>query len=383
MRRVALKGLWLRRGRAMLTACAVILGVAMVSGTFILTDTINKAFDSIFQDSYAKTAAVISGREVVKDAASGKATVPVSLLERVRGDDQVAKASGAIFNLSGISDRTKLIGRDGQSLGSSNNGQFGFGFNAGDEQFNPLSLTSGRWASGPHEVVIDKGTASGDGYAIGDRIGAAADGAVRQYTITGIARYGTVNSIGGATIAVFDVPTAQALLGKQGQYDAIFVAARDGVSSEDLVRDLRAQIPAAAQIKTGAEQANSDSKDSQENGKFVQYFLLGFGFIALGVGAFVIFNTLSITLAQRVRELATLRTLGASRRQIRRSVLTEGHDHGARLDDGRGLRQVDPERLEERVEALGQPEAEHQPHDRGEDAHHEAFGEHGAPDLAP
>ena len=172
--------------------------------------------------------------------------------------------------------------------------------------------------------MIDKGTATDNGYAVGDRIGVAARGPVRQYTITGIARYGTVNSIGGATIAVFDVPTAQALLGKRGQYDTIFVAARKGVSSEQVVRDLRSVVPATAQVKTGQQQADADSKATQDNSKFVQMFLLGFGFIAVGVGAFVIFNTLSITLAQRIRELATLRTLGASRRQIKRSVLTEG-----------------------------------------------------------
>ena len=324
MRRVALRGLWWRRGRAVLTACAVVLGVAMVSGTFILTDTINKAFDTIFQDSYSKTSAVISGREVVKDAASGNATVPASLLARVRADSKVAAATGAVFNLSGTSDSTKLIGANGKRLGSSQNGQFGFGFDPKAERFNPLSLTDGRWAAGPGQVVIDKATATNNGYAVGDRIGVAARGPVRQYTITGIARYGTVNSIGGATIAVFDVPTAQALLGKRGQYDTIFVAARNGVSSEEVVRDLRSVVPAAAQVKTGQEQANADSKDVQDNNKFVQIFLLGFGFIALGVGAFVIFNTLSITLAQRIRELATLRTLGASRRQIKRSVLTEG-----------------------------------------------------------
>jgi putative ABC transport system permease protein len=324
MRRVALKGIWWRRGRFALTAFAVVLGVAMVSGTFILTDTINKAFDSIFQDSYAKTSAVISGKEVVEDAASGNATVPATLLDRVRANGKVAEATGAIFNLSGVSDSTKLIGKDGKRLGSSNNGQFGFGFDPRAERFNPTSLTSGKWASGPGQIVIDKGTASDNGYSIGDKIGAAARGPVRQYTITGIAKYGKNNSIGGATFAVFDVPTAQALLGKRGQYDTIFVAAKDGVSSEQLVRDLKPSVPAAAQIRTGQQQADSDSKDVQDNGKFVQYFLLGFGFIALGVGAFVIFNTLSITLAQRIRELATLRTLGASRRQIKRSVLIEG-----------------------------------------------------------
>jgi putative ABC transport system permease protein len=324
MRRVALKGLWWRRGRAVLTAFAVVLGVAMVSGTFILTDTINKAFDTIFQDSYSKTSAVVSGREVVADAASGTATVRAALLDRVRANGDVASATGAIFNLTGTSDSTKLIGKDGESLGSSDNGQFGFGFDPGAERFNPLSLTAGRWASGPGQVVIDKGTAADHGYGVGDRIGVAANGPARQYTITGLARYGSENSIGGATIGVFNVSTAQALLDKRGQYDTIFVAARDGVSSEQLVRDLRTQVPPSAQVKTGQQQADADSQDTQEGTKFVQYFLLGFGFIALGVGAFVIFNTLSITLAQRVRELATLRTLGASKRQLKRSVLIEG-----------------------------------------------------------
>ncbi|HEY2601886.1 MAG TPA: FtsX-like permease family protein [Thermoleophilaceae bacterium] len=324
MRRVALKGLWWRRGRAVLTAFAVVLGVAMVSGTFILTDTINKAFDTIFQDSYSDTSAVISGRELVKDAASGNATVPASLLARVRADGKVAEATGAIFNLSGTSDPTKLIGKGGKRLGSSQNGQFGFGFDPNAQRFNPLSLTAGRWASGPRQVVIDKATANKNGYGVGDRIGVAARGPVRQYRITGIARYGTVNSIGGSTIAVFNVPTAQALLGKRGQFDTIFVAARAGVSPEDVVRDLRPVVPPSAQIKTGQQQANADSKATKDDTKFVQMFLLGFGFIAVGVGAFVIFNTLSITLAQRIRELATLRTLGASRRQIKRSVLTEG-----------------------------------------------------------
>jgi putative ABC transport system permease protein len=324
MRRVALKGIWWRRGRAVLTAFAVVLGVAMVSGTFILTDTINKAFDSIFQDSYSKTSAVISGKEVVKAAASGNATVPAALLDRVRANGNVAEATGAIFNLSGTSDATKLIGKDGKRLGSSQNGQFGFGFDPRAERFNPTSLTSGAWATGPSQVVIDRGTATDNGFKVGDKIGVSARGPVRQYQITGIAKYGKSNSIGGATFAVFDVPTAQALLGKRGQYDTIFVAAKDGVSSQQLVSDLKPSVPANAQIRTGQQQADSNSKDVKDDSKFVQYFLLGFGFIALGVGAFVIFNTLSITLAQRIRELATLRTLGASGRQIKRSVLTEG-----------------------------------------------------------
>ncbi len=138
MRRVALKGLWWRRGRAVLTAFAVVLGVAMVSGTFILTDTINKAFDSIFQDSYSKTSAIISGREVVQGADSGTATLPASLLDRVRANDDVAAAAWAIFNLRDAA-TTKLIGKDGDTLGTSNNGQFGFGFDRAPRVSTPCS----------------------------------------------------------------------------------------------------------------------------------------------------------------------------------------------------------------------------------------------------
>jgi putative ABC transport system permease protein len=324
MRRVALKGLWWRRGRSLLTSLAIVLGVAMVSGTFMLTDSVSKAFDSIFSDSYAGTSVVISGREVVSDAASGVATVPQSLLAKVRADSKVDDAQGAIFNLNGTSDVTRLIGRDGKTLGAADSPKFGFGFSPAAAKFNPLSLSAGRWASGPDQVVIDKGTADDAGYHPGDRIVVAANGAKHTFTISGVARYGTVNSLGGATIAVFDLPEAQALLDKRGRLDTILVAAKSGVSANELVRELEPLVPASAQARTASDQADSDAQDTEDATNIVRYILLGFALIAVGVGAFVIFNTLSITVAQRIRELATLRTLGASRRQVRRSVLLEG-----------------------------------------------------------
>ena len=155
MRRVALKGLWLRRGRATLTALAVVLGVAMVCGTYVLTDTISKAFDEIFTTGSAKTSAVISGQEVVSDSASGAVTLPESLLAKVRGTEGVAQAAGSISG-SGLSDQIRLIGSNGKELGSENSPKLGFGFEPGDERFNPLNLTSGSWATKDGEVVIDK-----------------------------------------------------------------------------------------------------------------------------------------------------------------------------------------------------------------------------------
>ena len=158
---------------------------------------------------------------------------------------------------------------------------------------------------------------------MGDVIGASVQGPIRRYTITGIAKFGSVDSLGGATVAVFDTKTAQQLLGKDG-YDLIAVSAKPGVSPDSLVREIKPLLPARTEVQTGAEQAKAAAKDIAEFTKFIQYFLLAFGAVALFVGAFVIFNTLSITIAQRTRELATLRTLGASRRQVRRSVLLEG-----------------------------------------------------------
>jgi putative ABC transport system permease protein len=320
---VALKGLAKRKLRALLTALAIVLGVAMVSGTYVLTDTIKSAFDQIFAGSYKDTAAVITGKSTVSFSQSGSPTVPASVLVKVKALDGVEKASGQIFNLNDSSDQGKLIGRDGKPLGSSGNPTFAFGLDPNLGKLNPMTLTDGRWAAGTREVVIDSGSAKQGDFKVGDSIGASVQGPIRHYTITGIAKFGSVDSLGGATVAVFDTKTAQRLLGKDG-YDLIAVSAKPGVSPDSLVREIKPLLPPRTEVQTGAEQAKASAKDIAEFTKFIQYFLLAFGVVALFVGAFVIFNTLSITIAQRTRELATLRTLGASRRQVRRSVLVEG-----------------------------------------------------------
>ena len=174
MRRVVVRGLLARPIRTVLSALAVVLGVAMVSGTYVLTDTISHAFDTIFTSSYKNTSAVIAGRQVVKDASSGNATIPQTLLPRVRAVRDVDQAAGAIFSLEGESDQAKLLDSHGKSIGDPNSPNFAFGFDAQGQRFNPLSLTKGHWASGPNEVVIDKGTAADKGYGVGDRIGVSA-----------------------------------------------------------------------------------------------------------------------------------------------------------------------------------------------------------------
>jgi putative ABC transport system permease protein len=324
MSKAVIQGLLGRKLRTVLTGLAVVLGVAMVSGTFVLTDTIKAAFDQIFEGSYKNTGAVISGKEVVKGSASGRATVPESLLAKVKAVDSTGSAAGAIYDLSGSSDPARLIGRNGRELGSKNSPHFGWGFDPSQPRFNPLTLSVGRWANAPGEVVIDAGTFKDEHYKVGDPIRVAAEGPQRTFKIVGAAKIGSVDSLGGATFAVFTVPVAQQLLHKQGQLDAIFASPKRGISEEQLAKDLAPLVPASAQVKTGDDQAKSDSSETNKGIKIIQSIMLAFGLIALLVGGFVIFNTLSMNLAQRVRELATLRTLGASRKQVRRSVLLEG-----------------------------------------------------------
>jgi len=321
--RVALKGLLFRRGRTILTAIAIVLGVAMVSGTFVLTDTITKAFDGIFSASYSDTSAVISGKSIVSESA-GSVTVPESLVGRVRKLSSVDSAAGAIFDLNGSSDKAQLIGRDGKTISSGGAPTFGFGFNPGETRFNPLTLTAGRWATDDRQVVIDKGVADKEGFEVGDRIGVAAIGPTRHFTISGIAQFGSVPSLGGATIAVFTVAEAQKLLDKEGRVDIVFVAARQGFSPRQVVDQVKPLLPPSTEVRTGTQQAKEDSKDVNSFLQIIRYFLLAFAGIAVLVGAFVTFNTISITVAQRIREFATLRSLGASRRQVLRSVLIEG-----------------------------------------------------------
>jgi putative ABC transport system permease protein len=320
--RVALRGLAGRKFRAALTALAVVLGVAMVSGTFVLTDTIDKAFDAIFSESYANTDAAISGKapDISFEGTSAEApSVPASLLERVRQLDSVAAATGSVVDETA----TKILKPDGKAINTQGAPSFGFGIDPTQSQFNPLRLVEGTWPSAPKEVVIDASTAENQDYGVGDTVRIATNKPVRAFRVSGIAQYGSVSSLGTATFAVFTIPTAQELLDREGQFDAISVAAKSGVTSEELVADIKPILPPTAQVRTGVEQANEDASEVTEFTNFIRYFLLAFGFVALFVGAFVIFNTMSITVAQRTRELATLRTIGASRKQIRRAVLIE------------------------------------------------------------
>ena len=320
MTKFALKGLLTRKLRTALTAVAIVLGVAMISGTYILTDSIDSAFDQIFTDVRAGSNVVISGKSAFDLSDGSGVTEPTldeSLLDEVRALPGVGQAEGSVD-----SDSTSLIGKDGKAIVYGGAPNLGFAIANGESPFNPLRLVEGKWPA-TDEIVIDSGVADKEDFTIGDEIGVQVEGPVQRLKISGIVEFGSDLSIGGATLAGFDLPTAQRLFEKEGRLDEIAVAAKPGVSDQALLSEIRPILPPNAQAQTAQAQAQEDASETNEFISFLRGFLLAFGGIALFVGSFVIANSLSITIAQRTREFATLRTLGASRRQVLTSIIIE------------------------------------------------------------
>ncbi|HEY3728569.1 MAG TPA: FtsX-like permease family protein [Solirubrobacteraceae bacterium] len=323
MLRVALKGLATRRLRALLTALAIVLGVALVAGTYVLTDSITGAFDSIFQTVYRGTDATITGRSAINSNANAGAvggsastpSFPQSVVARVQRLPDVANTLG------GVSGSPQLV-KAGKAITFGGAPNLGFSVDPSKPQFNSLKLVSGHWP-GPSEVVVDTNTAAKKDLRAGDEIGVQANGPVLRMRISGLVRFGSSSSLGGATLAGFALPTAQRLFDKVGKLDDIRVAAKPGISPQRLVDQIRTVLPRATQVRTGAQEATKDASTTTGFLSFLKTFLLVFAGVALFVGSFVIANSLSITIAQRTREFATLRTLGASRRQVLRAILAE------------------------------------------------------------
>ncbi|HWX08710.1 MAG TPA: FtsX-like permease family protein [Gaiellaceae bacterium] len=318
---VALKGLLGRKLRAALTVVAIILGVAMVSGTFVLTDTIKAAFNTVFTQVYKNTDAVITGKSAIGGNQNNNVVVP-SLPESLLG--RVRKLPGVLEAEGGVSDIAHLISRGGKVISVGGAPNLAFSVNPhGNQRFNPLHLTAGRWPAASNEIAIDAKTASDQHFKVGDTIRVLARGPAQPFHIVGLVKFGGVSSLGGATMALFDLPTAQKLFNKQGKLDSIGIASKPNVSPQQLVREVTPLLPPTAQVRTGQQEAKQAAKDTNAFLTILEYFLLAFGFVALFVGIFVIANTMSITIAQRMRELATLRTLGATKRQVYWSVVIE------------------------------------------------------------
>jgi putative ABC transport system permease protein len=311
---LALKGLWARKVRALTTIFAVVLGVAFVAGSYVLTDTIFAAFDEIFNESLSGTSVVITAENPVKQENGETPTISASLLPTVQKTRGVKLAAGAIFTPGGFFDE------DGEKIGN----KFAPKFISSTlpDGLESLNYVEGHQPRGPREASIDKAAAESSGLELGKTIELLGQGAARKFHLVGFTKLGSA-SFGGASIAQVTLPVAQRLTHKRGRFDQISVAAADGVSAEALKRRIASEMPNGVRVETAKENADRASEEIRENLGFLQTFLLVFGFIAVFVGSFLIFNTFSITVAQRISEFGMLRTLGASRRQILTSVMVE------------------------------------------------------------
>jgi putative ABC transport system permease protein len=311
---LALKGLWARKVRALTTIFAVVIGVAFVSGSYVLTDTIFAAFDEIFSESLSGTSVVVTAENPVKQESGETPTVSASLLPRVRQTRGVRLAAGAIFTPGGF------FNAQGEKIGN----KFAPKFISSTlpDGLESLNYVEGHKPRGPREASIDKAAAETGDLKLGETIELIGQGAAEKFRLVGLTKLGSA-SFGGASIAQVTLPVAQRLTHKRGRFDQISVAARKGLSAELLKRRIASEMPRGVRVETAKENADRASEEIRESLSFLQTFLLVFGFIAVFVGSFLIFNTFSITVAQRISEFGMLRTLGASRRQILTTVLVE------------------------------------------------------------
>ncbi len=298
----------------MTTTFAVVIGVAFVAGSYILTDTIFAAFDEIFSESLSGTSVVVTAQNPVEQQNGEVPTIPASLLPRIQKTAGVKEAAGAIFTPGGFFDS------EGNKIGNKFAPKFISSTLPG--QLEALNYVDGHRPRGPTEASIDKAAAEGAGLELGEPIEIIGQGSAEEFELVGFTQLGSA-SFGGASIAQVTLPVAQRLTHKEGRFDQISVAAADGASASALKRRIAAEMPAGVRVETAKENADRGSEEIRDNLGFLTTFLLVFGFIAVFIGSFLIFNTFSITVAQRVSEFGMLRTIGASRRQILTSVLIE------------------------------------------------------------
>jgi len=313
---IALRNLGARKLRTFLTALAIVLGVMMVAGTYVLTDTIEQSFDKIFTESNEGVDAVVTSKQVVETDDGQEPPIEASLLEAVRGVDGVAEAAGTISD-----PQVAIIDPDGDRVGGG--GAPTFAFSTTPERFDPLEYPEGGPPQADDEVVIDKAAAETAGYELGDEVTLAGKQEASRYTLVGLATLGDIESFGGASIALLTLPEAQRITGKQGRFDSITVAGADGVSQDALANRIAAVLPDSSEVETGEANTQSQQDDVGEFIGILKTVLLVFAGVSLFVASFLIFNTFSITVAQRTREFAMLRTLGANRRQIITSLVIE------------------------------------------------------------
>lgn len=317
---LAARNLTARKLRALSTALAVFFGVAMVAGTLMLSGSVNRSFDQLFAEAYAGIDVSVKQRAEIRGD-FGYVPTPgfdAGVLEAVRAVDGVATAAGAIGDPT-----ITVLDEDGERIGPPAGGPPHIAVSPLPGALESFEYVAGSPPRSPREFGIDSITAEAEGIGIGDRLRIAGPAGAREYRLSGIAEFAGGTPLGGATLAGFTLVEARRLTDKPGRFDEIAIAAEEGVAAEELARRVGAVLPDDLAASTGSQAAGSEAGEIKDAFGFLTIALMVFAGIAVFVGAFLIFNTFSITIAQRTREYAMLRTLGASSRQVLAAVLLE------------------------------------------------------------
>ena len=318
---LTIKGLWAHKLRYALTGLAVVLGVAFMAGTMVLTDTMKSTFDGVL-------AAANDGTDVIVQRAgaldgefeASRDRVDATVVDQVAAVEGVAAAQGSIQGFA------QLVHADG-SVAS----EEGLGVTIGanwidDERLNPFTLSSGRVPESGAEAVLDERTVEDEGWQLGDELTVLTGEGPSTFTLVGTARYGAIDGIPGSTLVATTDDAAQALFAEPGTFDTVLVAADDGVTSADLADRIVADVATTSsglEAITGEQDTADKQADFAEDMSFFNSFLMAFAYVALFVGTFIIYNTFSIVVAQRMKDLAMLRAIGARRAQVLRAVVLE------------------------------------------------------------
>jgi putative ABC transport system permease protein len=309
-----LRNLNARRRRAVMTALAILLGVSMITGTYIFTDTIHSAFSELFGGATKGTSVIVSSRQTLSSPVNAPAKTHAGLVSLIRQLPGVAGAEGEISNVATI------IGRNGKAIENTYAPTLGLSYVP--PQYGRFTFVAGSAPTGPGQVAIDEATAERQGFHVGDMVSVVTDEPAQRFRITGIARLGDA-SLGSATFAVFSLATAEALYMEAGRVDEIFVRAMKGTTASELTTEIAPYLSSEDMVRSAQTQVNAEVAGVDDRLGVLTDGLFVFGFIAVFLGGFAIFNTFSMSIAERMGEFALLRALGATRRQVLGTVLFE------------------------------------------------------------
>ena len=330
MYRLALKNLWAYKRRLLSSALSIVLGISFLAGSFVFTDTLKGLFTDLFSSTVKGVDANVRATKAIKQSqtdngpySDGRSSVPVSIVKTILAVPEVAAAEGSIQGYG------QAISKKGKLVKTSNAPTFGYLW-VNDPELSPYRILNGRAPVGDDEVVLDRSVMKETGYQVGDRAKVNTLEGAKEFTIVGDATFGTSDSALGAAAVFFSAKGGQELLLKDGEVQNVLVRAKPGVTQEALVRALDVALKDAKSINgqkvesiTGAALEKENVEFVNTVFKFINIFFNAFAIVALFVSVFVISNSFSIVVAQRMKEMAMLRILGAKRSQILSSTVLE------------------------------------------------------------